>query len=121
MTDVLIIENSIKLADLFAKGLLSTGFRVDTAVGFHEGMTKLCDHQYQVIVMNPFFRDGSADDMLEMLRKENMLSRVLVCSADQERVKRSIEQGIMAVSKPITFSHLGQLVSHIVRTAPVQA
>jgi response regulator of citrate/malate metabolism len=121
MTDVLVIENSEKLADLFAESLLSTGFSIDTAVGFNEGMTKLCDHQYQVIVMNPFFRDGSADDLLEMLRNENMLSRVLVCSADQERVRRSIEQGIMAVSKPISFLHLGQLVSHMVRTAPVQA
>ena len=121
MTDVLVIENSKKLADLFAINLLLTGFSVDTAVGFNEGMTKLCDHQYQVIVMNLFFRDGSADDMLEMLRNENILSRVLVCSADQERVKRSIEQGIMAVSKPIAFVHLGQLVSHILRTAPVQA
>jgi DNA-binding response OmpR family regulator len=121
MTDILVIENSKKLADLFATNLLLTGFRVDTAVGFHEGITKLCDHQYQVIVMDPFFRDGSADDMLEMLRNESMLSRVLVCSADQERVNRSIEQGILAVSKPITFLHLGQLVSHIVRTVPVQA
>lgn len=121
MTDILVIENSKKLADLFAKSLLLTGFSVDTAVGFNEGMTKLCDHQYQVIVMNPFFRDGSADDLLEMLKNENMLSRVLVCSADPERVKRSIEQGIMAVSKPITFSHLGQLINHMVRTAAVQA
>jgi response regulator of citrate/malate metabolism len=121
MTDVLVIENSNKLADLFAKSLLLTGFSVDTAVGFHEGKTKLCNHQYQVIVMNPFFRDGSADDLLEMLRNESMLSRVLVCSADQERVKRSIQEGIMAVSKPISFLHLGQLVSHMVRTAPIQA
>ena len=121
MAEVLVIENSKKLADLFAKDLRLAGFRVDTAVGFNEGMTKLCDHQYQVIVMNPFFRDGSADDMLEMLRNENMLNRVLVCSADQERVKRSIEQGIMAVSKPIDFLHLGQLISHIASTAPVQA
>ena len=120
MTDVLVIENSKKLADLFAINLRLTGFSVDTAVGFHEGMTKLCDHQYQVIVMNPFFQDGSADNMLEMLRNENMLSRVLVCSADQERVNSSIEQGILAISKPITFVHLGQLVSHIVRTAPIQ-
>lgn len=120
MTDVLVIENSKKLADLFAKSLLLTGFSVDSAVGFNEGMTKLCDHQYQAIVMNPFFRDGSADDMLEMMRNEKMLSRVLVCSADQDRVTRSIEQGIMAVSKPITFLHLGQLVSYMVRTAPVR-
>jgi response regulator of citrate/malate metabolism len=121
MTDVLVIENSKRLADLFAKSLLLTGFSIDTAVGFHEGRTKLYDHQYQAIVMNPFFHDGSADDLLEMLRNENMLSRVLVCSADQERVKRSIEEGIMAVSKPISFLHLGQLVSHMVRTAPSQA
>ena len=121
MTDVLVIENSKKLADLLAKSLLMTGFSVDSAVGFSEGMTKLCDHQYQAIVMNPFFRDGSADDLLEMLRNENMLSRILVCSADQERVNRSIEQGIMAVSKPISFLHLGQLVSHMVRTVAVQA
>ena len=120
MIDVLVIEHSKKLADLFATNLLLAGFSVDTAVGFNEGMTKLCDHQYQVVVMNPFFSDGSADDMLEMLRNENMLSRVLVCSSDQERVERSIEQGIMAVSKPITFLHLGQLVSHMVRTAPVR-
>jgi DNA-binding response OmpR family regulator len=116
-----VIENSKKLADIFAKGLLLTDFRIDTAVGFHEGMIKLCAHRYQAIVMNLFFRDSSADGMLEMLRKENRLNRVLVCSADQERVKRSIEQGILAVSKPIAFFHLSQLVSHIVRTAPVQA
>ncbi len=121
MTDVLVIENRQIIADLFAKSLLLIGFRVDTAVGFNDGMTKLCNHEYQVIVINPFFRDGSADDMLEILRRENMLSRVLVCSADQERVKNSIEQGIMAVSKPLTLFHLGQLVSHIVRTVPVKA
>ena len=121
MTEVLVIENSRKLAELFAKDLRLAGFRVDTAVGFIEGMTKLCDHQYQVIIMNPFFHDGSADDILEKLRSENMLSRVLVCSADQERVKQSIEQGIMAVSKPITSLHLGQLINHIVRIATVQA
>ena len=120
MTDVLVIENNRKFADILAKSLLLAGFSVDTAVGFNEGITKLCDHQYQVIVMNPFFRDGSADDLLEMLRKENMLSRVLVCSADPERVKRSIEQGIMAVSKPITSLHLGQLINHMVRTSVVQ-
>ena len=121
MTDVLVIENSKKLADLIAKSLLLTGFSIDSAVGFNEGMTKLCDHQYRVIVMNPFFRDGSADDLLEMLRNKNMLSRVLVCSADPERVKQSIEQGITAISKPISFLHLCQLISHMVRTAPVQA
>jgi len=121
MAEVLVIENSKKLAEQFAIDLRLAGFSVDSAVGFHEGMTKLCDHRYQVIVMNPFFRDGSADDMLEMLSKENMLSRVLVCSADQERVKRSIEQGIMAVSKPIDFLHLGQLIRHIVSTAQVRA
>jgi DNA-binding NtrC family response regulator len=121
MTEVLVIENSQKIADLFAQDLRLADLRVDTAVGFCDGMTKLCDHHYQVIIINPFFRDGSADDLLEMLRKENMLTRVLVCSADQDRVKRSIEQGIMAISKPINFLHLGQLVSHIIRTAPVEA
>ena len=121
MTDVLVIENSTKLADLFAKSLLLTGFSVDIAVGFNEATPKLCDQQYQVIVMNPFFRDGSADDLLEMLRNENMLRRVLLCSADPERVKRSIEQGIMAVSKPINFLYLAQLINHIIRTAAVQA
>jgi len=120
MAEVLVIENSKKIADQFAKDLRLAGFRVDSAVGFHEGTAKLSHHRYQAIVMNPFFRDGSADDMLEILRKENMLSRVLVCSADQERVKRSIEQGILAVSKPITFLHLGQLVGHIVSAASVQ-
>ena len=121
MTDVLVIENSQKLADILAKSLLLAGFSVDTAVGFNEGMTKLCDRQYQVIVINPFFRDGSADDLLEMLRNENRLSRVLVCSADPERVRRSIEQGILAVTKPITCLHLGQLINHMVRTAAIQA
>jgi DNA-binding NtrC family response regulator len=119
MAEVLVIENSKKIADQPAINLRLAGFRVDSAVGFHEGTAKLCHHQYQVIVMNPFFCDGSANDLLEILRKENMLSRVLVCSADQERVKRSIEQGIIAVSKPITPLLLGQLVSHIVRIAPV--
>ena len=121
MAEVLVIENSKKLAELFAKALLLAGFKVDTALGFSVGMTKLRDGQYQVIIINPFFRDGSAEDMLEILKKENMLSRVLVCSADQERVKRSIEQGILAVSKPINFLHIGQLVGHIMRTVPVRA
>ena len=121
MAEVLVIENNQKLADLFAQDLRLAGFRVDTAVGFSDGITKLCNHQYEVIIINPFFRDDSADDILEMLKKENMLSRVLVCSADQERVKQSIEQGIMAVSKPITSLHLGQLINHIVRIATVQA
>jgi response regulator of citrate/malate metabolism len=104
-----------------SKSLLLAGFSVDTAVGFNEGMTKLCDHQYQVILINPFFRDGPADDLLEMLRNDNRLGRVLVCSADPERVRRSIEQGIMAVSKPVTFLHLVQLINHMLRTAAVQA
>jgi DNA-binding response OmpR family regulator len=121
MAEVLVIENNKKLADQLAKDLRLAGFRVDSAVGFNEGTAKLCHHKYQVIVMNPFFCDGSADDLLEILRKENMLSRVLVCSADQERVKRSIEQGILAVSKPITPLLLGQLIRHIASTAQVPA
>jgi len=34
MADVLVIENSKKLADLFASDLMLAGFRVKTAVGY---------------------------------------------------------------------------------------
>ena len=80
MADVLVIENSKKLADLFASDLMLAGFRVKTAVGYHEGVRLLDASTYQVIVLNPFFRDGSADDMFEKLTRDNLLDRVLVCS-----------------------------------------
>jgi len=117
MADVLVIENSKKLADMFASGLRLAGFSVKTAVGYHEGVRLLDASRYQVIVLNPFFRDGSADDMFEKLTRDNLLDRVLVCSADAERVKNCNEKGIHALMKPVQIMKLGQLVTQIARVS----
>ena len=117
MADVLVIENSKKLADLFASDLMLAGFRVKTAVGYHEGVRLLDASTYQVIVLNPFFRDGLADDMFEKLTQDNLLDRVLVCSADAERVKSCNEKGIHAVMKPVQLMKLGQLITQIARVS----
>ena len=117
MADVLVIENNKKLADLFASDLMLAGFRVKTAVGYHEGVRLLDASTYQVIVLNPFFRDGLADDMFEKLTRDNLLHRVLVCSADAERVKGCNEKGIHAVMKPVRLMKLGQLITQIARVS----
>jgi DNA-binding NtrC family response regulator len=117
MADVLVIENSKKLADLFASDLMLAGFRVKTAVGYHEGVRLLDASTYQVIVLNPFFRDGLADDMFEKLTRDNLLDRVLVCSADAERVKSCNKKGIHAVMKPVQLMKLGQLITQIARVS----
>jgi len=112
-----VIENSRMLAGLFASDLMLAGFRVKTAVGYHEDVRLLDASTYQVIVLHPFFRDGSADDMFEKLTQDDLLDRVLVCSADAERVKSFNEKGILAVMNPVQLMKLGQLVTQIARVS----
>lgn len=78
-TTVLIVEDEVETADLYAE-MLETEFDVMTAYGGEEGLAKL-DESVDVVLLDRRMPELHGDELLEEIRRRNVDCRVVMVTA----------------------------------------
>lgn len=106
--DVLLIEEDRPLRAAMADALASYGYHVDTARDGGEGIAKICEHDFDVVVADLH----AADDGERVLRRslEGAPSVPVICIAeDRQASRRDAALGAGAAAyliKPVTAADL---------------
>lgn len=106
---ILMIEDEPKLADFVRRGLRAEGWIIDHAVSAEEGLLRLNDASYDVILLDVMLPGASGDAFSRQLRAARNAVPILMLSAlgsTDDRVKglRSGADDYMA--KPFEFDEL---------------
>ncbi|WP_026380641.1 response regulator transcription factor [Afifella pfennigii] len=87
---LLVIEDTLDVADAIASSLSRQGMAVDQAASLAEAFALLEEVTYDVVVLDMNLPDGSGSDILAWLRRQRRVTGVLVVTARfavEERVK----------------------------------
>lgn len=110
---VLIIEDEYDLMKTIESFLLSENFIVEKASDYSSGIEKVTLYEYDCILLDITLPDGSGLNILEEMKKKNILGNVIIISA-----KNSLEDKIVGLdlgaddylTKPF---HLAELYARI--------
>jgi DNA-binding response OmpR family regulator len=78
---ILIIEDEIQLLQSIEEFLLAEKFVVEKATDFRTASQKALIYDYDCILLDINLPDGNGINLLEMLKKENKMSNVIIISA----------------------------------------
>jgi len=120
---VLIIEDEASLAKSMSEGLVLDGYDVEVATDGEEGLDKLFDENYDIVLLDLNLPKMDGMDVLEEFRKENLDTPVLILSA-----RISIEDKIQGLdmgandylTKPFHFEELEARIRSLTRRRFVQ-
>jgi two-component system OmpR family response regulator len=117
---VLIVEDDPKIVSFLAKGLKREGFVVDQATDGEEGLDRVLNEPYDVIIVDLMLPKLSGLSLIEEMRRGKVNTPVLILSAKRtvdDRVSGLQKGGDDYLTKPFAFSELLARLQALVRRA----
>ena len=115
---LLLIEDDRKIASFIIKGFRSAGFAVDHASDGIEGLELALSEPYDTLIMDIMLPKKDGLLVLETLRRENVMTPVIILSAKdtiEDRVKGLQMGSDDYLTKPFAFSELLARVQALIR------
>lgn len=123
---ILVVEDEAKTAAFLSKGLKENGFIVDVVSDGQQGLKRILDTDYDLVVLDIMLPEIDGWTLLSELRKTNQQTRVLLLTAKdsvEDRVK-GLESGADDyLVKPFAFSELLARIKTLLRrssTTPLE-
>lgn len=120
---ILLIEDSELLRRSLVVGLGNLGFTVDDTDNGATGFNMARHNHYDIIILDLMLPSMDGMSILEKLRKENVMTRVLILSAKNEakdRVNGLLKGADDYLSKPFAFDELHARILTIMRRGQVE-
>jgi len=117
---ILVVEDDRKIASFITMGLKQAGFAVDRAANAEDALDLMQTEPYDVAVVDIVLPGMDGLAMIEALRRNKMLTPVLIVSAKRsvdDRVKGLQRGGDDYLTKPFAFSELLARVQALIRRA----
>ena len=117
---ILVVEDDRKIASFITMGLKQAGFAVDRAANAEDALDLMQTEPYDVAVVDIMLPGMDGLAMIEALRRNKMLTPVLIVSAKRsvdDRVKGLQRGGDDYLTKPFAFSELLARVQALIRRA----
>ena len=115
---LLIVEDEIEINELMCRFFKSEGFVVETAATYHEALNKICDYEYDCLVLDLNLPDGDGMDLIRYLKRMNAKSCIVVVSARDslEDKIEGLEKGADDyLAKPFSMAELNARIKSVVR------
>ena len=115
---VLIIEDEVELLITVSNYLTKENFVCELAENFQKAEEKLAIYEYDIILLDITLPDGNGIDLLNIIRKNNILAGVIILSA-----KSSLDDKIKGLdlgaddymTKPFQLSELNSRIKAVLR------
>lgn len=120
---ILLIEDSELLRRSLVVGLGNLGFTVDDSDNGETGFNMARHNHYDIIILDLMLPQMDGMSILEKLRKENVMTRVLILSARNEakdRVSGLLKGADDYLTKPFSFEELHARILTIMRRGQVE-
>ena len=109
MTNVLLIEDELKVASFISKGLEEEGYSVKVAYNGAEGLQLLKADTYDIVLLDLILPEIDGLEVLQTMRDQGMTTPVLIITArsSKEDVVRGLDTGSDDyLTKPFSFEEL---------------
>ena len=115
---ILIVEDEIQLLDSITEYLRQEGYICERAAGFFEAEEKLALYEYVVVVLDITLPDGNGLDLLNLLKKDQPDTGVLIVSA-----RNSLDDKLKGldlgaddyITKPFHLAELNSRIKALIR------
>ncbi len=121
---VLVVEDDPKITSFLAMGLKQAGLAVDRAANAEQALALAHTEPYDAAIVDIMLPGMDGLAMIETLRREKILTPVLILSAKRsvdDRVKGLQRGGDDYLTKPFAFSELLARVQALIRRATATA
>lgn len=115
---ILIVEDSDSLREVMVRSLEKERYVVESATNYHEGLSKICDYDYDCIVLDIMLPGGSGLALLQELKRQRKRDSVIIVSA-----KDSVDDKIAGLdlgaddylTKPFHLAELNARIKSVIR------
>lgn len=115
---LLVVEDEDSLREIMKRSLEKERYLVETAANYHEAMNKVCDYDYDCIILDIMLPGGSGLTLLAELNKMHKKYSVIIVSA-----KDSIDDKVTGLdlgaddylTKPFHLAELNARVKSVIR------
>jgi DNA-binding NtrC family response regulator len=76
--NILVIDNEESIRFGFSRFLVAEGHNVVTAKGYREGLARMEETEFELILANSFLNDGWGIDILRAVVQRNLKTRVII-------------------------------------------
>jgi two-component system, sensor histidine kinase len=116
MPSAFIVEDDRDLAYVFQLYLLSLGWTATIILNGTDAYDRLRAAYFEnrmptAVVLDLHLPGRSGEEIFDMLRSHDLVSRTLICSADVKLVQKYIGLEATALEKPIELKELGQILN----------
>ena len=120
MSDILVIEDDVKQRAEIEAALVGAGHRVDGASSGNEGLARLKEKRYHLLLTDLMMEQGTGFDVLEWVRENAPGLPVVICSsyAKGENLKTFLNtQFYRIIRKPCRMEDLVEQVKDLLASA----
>lgn len=115
---ILVVEDSDSLREVMVRSLEKERYVVESATNYHEGLSKICDYDYDCILLDIMLPGGSGLALLQELKRQRKKDSVIVISA-----KDSVDDKITGLdlgaddylTKPFHLAELNARIKSVIR------
>ena len=79
--NILVIDNEESIRFGFSRFLVAEGHNVVTAKGYREGLARMEETEFELILANSFLNDGWGIDILRAVVQRNLKTRVIIMTS----------------------------------------
>jgi DNA-binding response OmpR family regulator len=118
MTKILIVEDEIPMLQGLKDNLELEGYTVDTASEGKEGLEKIRNGQFNLILLDVMLPGMSGFDICKTIRKENIITPVILLTAKGEEIDKVLGLELGAddyITKPFSLRELLARIKTILR------
>lgn len=120
---VVIVEDEVDAAEMFAEMMRVTGFRVIKSHSSTPAIRVISQEQPDIVILDIMMPDVSGLEVLKFMRREPALASIPVVVVSAKSMPQDIQTGIDAgasiyLSKPVGFLELKQAVEKAILLKP---
>jgi DNA-binding response OmpR family regulator len=114
MAKILVIDDELDICLMLTRHLQSLKFDSQYARTVHDASLKMDEHVYDLMFIDLNLLEGSGYDILNLVKKQNLKTKIIVISAHDSEGNRARDKGAdMFIAKPFSTKIVNEALKFI--------